>query len=296
MKEFAISLPPRHRDHSIWLHQRGLSLIELMVGLAIGLLTVAVAMGALMASRSVTSTVTDASQLQQQSAYAFRVFAQQLRQAGSMRLNLAANKTEDEDIDIADPVAFETKVNGFDPTQHILRGKDNPGTNEYQIEVGYRNYKEKLHISSTKASLLRNCLGEENNDNLIQSRFVLRNNVLHCAGSGTAQPIVHNVANFKTRYLLQTAPNGDPKLQYANATTVNNQWSRVVAIEICIVLFGNESIDMPTDSTYSDCPDADGSVAQINMSTLAAPRTRKVHKTFSTVFQIRSQGLIYSSN
>lgn len=271
-------------------------MIELMVGLAIGLLTVAVAMGALMTSRSVTATVTDSSQLQQQSSYAFRVLAQQLRQAGSMRLNLAAQKGDDETIDIADPVAFEVKADGFDPTQHILQGKDNPGNNEFQLEVGYRNYKEQLHISSAKASLLRNCLGEENSNNLIRSRFALRDNALHCAGSGNSQAIIQNVANFRTRYLLQTAPNGDPQLQYVNAATVGAQWANVVAVEICLVLFGNETIDVPAGTTYSDCTDTDGSIEQIDITTLPAPRTRKVHKTFSTVFQLRSQGLIYASN
>ena len=45
--------------------QRGVTLIELMVGIAIGLLTIAVAMGALMVSRGVSGTVSDASEIQQ---------------------------------------------------------------------------------------------------------------------------------------------------------------------------------------------------------------------------------------
>ncbi len=87
--------------------QRGVTLIELLVGIVIGLLTVAVAMGALMVSRGVTGTVSDSSMLQQQAAYAFRVIGQQIRQAGSLRLNLASQKSEGADIDMSDPVAFE---------------------------------------------------------------------------------------------------------------------------------------------------------------------------------------------
>ncbi|WP_287918325.1 PilW family protein [Comamonas sp.] len=279
--------------------QSGLSLIELLVGVSIGLLTVAVAMGALMTSRSVTATVTDSSQLQQQSAYAFRVFAQQLRQAGSMRLNLAVQKDKDAAIDITDPVAFETKAADFDPMLDILSGNDAPAKEEFQLSVGYRNYTEQLHIataSNKKASLLRNCLGESGSDTLIQSHFVLRDNKLLCAGTGDAQPIVDNVANFQTRYLLQTSPHGDPKMQYVNAATVGNQWNNVFAIEVCLVLYGNEVIDMPAGSSYSDCPAADGSIAEINMTTLGAPRTRRIHKTFRTVFQLRSQGLLQASN
>lgn len=58
-----------------------------MVGMAIGLLVVAVAMGALMVSRGISGTVSDASGIQQQGAYILRVIGQQLRQTGLLYLN-----------------------------------------------------------------------------------------------------------------------------------------------------------------------------------------------------------------
>jgi type IV pilus assembly protein PilW len=73
--------------------QRGVTLIELLVGIAIGLLVVAVAMGALMVSRGVSGTVSDASSIQQQAAFAMRTIGLQLRQAGSLRLNLDPGTT-----------------------------------------------------------------------------------------------------------------------------------------------------------------------------------------------------------
>lgn len=63
--------------------QRGVSLIEMLVGIAIGLMVVAVAMGALMVSRGVTGTVGDASNIQQQAAYAMRIIGAQVRQTAS---------------------------------------------------------------------------------------------------------------------------------------------------------------------------------------------------------------------
>ena len=48
--------------------QQGLTLVELMVGIAIGLLVIAVAMGSLMVSRGISGTVSDASAIQQQAA------------------------------------------------------------------------------------------------------------------------------------------------------------------------------------------------------------------------------------
>ena len=64
--------------------QRGITLLELMIGIAIGLLVVAVAMAALMVSRGVSGTVSDASGIQQQAAYGMRLIGLQLRQGGSL--------------------------------------------------------------------------------------------------------------------------------------------------------------------------------------------------------------------
>ena len=63
--------------------QHGLSMIELLVGLTIGLLTISVAIGTLVISRQVSGTVNDASQLQQQAAQAFRSIGQQAHLLGS---------------------------------------------------------------------------------------------------------------------------------------------------------------------------------------------------------------------
>lgn len=98
--------------------QKGVTLVELMVGIAIGLLVISVAVGALMVSRNISGTVSDATGIQQQAAYAMRVIGQQVRQAGSLRLNLDPLNSGD---DYLIPVALETIApatgagNAFDP-------------------------------------------------------------------------------------------------------------------------------------------------------------------------------------
>lgn len=279
--------------------QHGVGLIELMIGITIGLLTVAVALGALMVSRGVSGTVSDSSQLQQQAAYAFRVISQQLRQAGSLRLNMAPQSAAGSTVavDIADPVAFETKVDGadsFDPARDTLSGMDTPGAGQFKLMTGYRNYKDALYSFTSEESLQRNCLGETTHDNLVQSKFVLNaaSNTLRCAGKVTdtkGQPFAENVANFEVRYLLQQAATpGDPQVRYVSATDVNTNWNRVQGVEVCLVLFGNESIDMPAGTSYTDC---DGSTA-VDMTTLTGTRARRMHIVFRNVYQLRSQGLI----
>ena len=275
-----------HRPRS----QRGVTLIELMVGMVIGLLVVAAAMGTMMVSRGISGTVSDASNIQQQAAYAMRTIGLQLRQAGSLRLDLNPTGAADENIASA-AVGFERQSGDFDPAKNIVSGIDAPTGTEFKLTTGYRNYKEALHGKTADESQVRDCLGQEPSDTLIENNFVLKTatNELHCGGfQTTAQPVVEKVANFQVRYLVQENPAGDPQIKYATASAVGGKWGQVQAVEVCLVLYGNEPIDLPAGSTYTDC---DGTT-KVDMTKLTGERARRMHLTFRNVFQLRSQGLI----
>lgn len=273
--------------------QRGVTLIELMVGIAIGLLTIAVAMGALMVSRGVSGTVSDASSIQQQGAYAMRVIGLQLRQAGSLRLNLNPGVVTVAEPYLA-PAAFETKAGQFDPTisTGILEGKDSPGATEFKLALRYSSYTEPLFVGGTQ-SQARDCLGANPDANLLESKFRLEGTELVCASAGSiaAQALVQNVATFQVRYLLQdnTSTPGSSTLKSVDAAGVGTDWAKVQGVDVCLVLYGTERIDLPTGSNYIDC-----NGAAVDMSTLTGARARRMHVTFRNTFQMRSQGLIGS--
>lgn len=276
------TLAPRPRS------QRGVTLIELLVGLVIGLLVVAAAMGTMMVSRGISGTVSDASNIQQQAAYAMRTIGLQLRQAGSLRLDLNPSGAT-EDIASA-AVGFEREAGDFKIGKNIIHGIDAPTDTEFKLTTGYRNYKEALHGKTDDESQARDCLGQQPSDTLIENNFVLKTatNELHCGGFQTAaQPIVDKVANFQVRYLVQESTTaGDPQIKYASASTVGGKWGQVQAVEVCLVLYGNEPIDLPAGSSYTDC---DGT--KVDMTKLTGERARRMHLTFRNVFQLRSQGL-----
>lgn len=299
-----VSSSPEKKQKKSYLQgqtQRGVTLIELMVGIAIGLLVVAAAISALMVSRGISGTVSDASSIQQQASHAMRVLGLQLRQAGSLRLNLDPGTNVAEDNYLT-PVAFETTVSNPDPYKSInpvtdtLKGTASPVT----LTVGYRRYKEPTFTSTTEISQSRNCLGwpaDTSTHQLLESVFSLDtvHNELKCSGNGEkAQPVAQNIANFQVRYLVQdkTSAPGIPTIQSVDAGGVNLKWGQVQAVEVCLVLYGNEAIGMPTDgtSTYTDC---DGTT-EVDMSTLTGKRARRMHVAFRNVFQLRSQGLIGS--
>lgn len=284
--------------------ERGISLIELLVGIAIGLLTMAVAAGALMASRNLSGTVSDATGLQQQASYAFRVIGSQIRQAGSLELNLnpdiagtAAGQSQEfvpVAFDAPDPAGVKPP---FDRNTSTVTGLDSPSATQYALSIGYQNYTETIVDpagGTINASQFRDCLKQNPSATThptVFSQFKYRagsnasNGELVCLGiGGTPQAIIQNVAAFSLRYGIQTmASTGIPRMEFVDAATAaiatppRRGWADVYAVEVCLELVGSEVIDT-AGITYTRCD---------NTVTSRANRIRSVHRQ---TFQIRSQG------
>ena len=290
------------------LRQRGVTLIELMVGMAIGLLVVAVAMGALMVSRGISGTVSDASGIQQQGAYILRVISQQLRQTGSLYLNPdpAGGGTS---TDVLSPVAFEIKANAVSGGNSFEQESVLAGASD-TVTTGFRRYPDNVFLvagteaaASTPATfgtdyLARNCVGAPGNsstDQRVESIFAFDSakNELQCGGNGAAaQPIARNVAQFQVTYMVQTTDAVGSKVQFTKGSDMptaatDPAWRRVQGVQVCLVLYGSEPIDMPAGSSYTDCAGT-----SVNMTTLTGDRKNRMHLMFRNTYQLRSQGLL----
>lgn len=276
--------PAREKPQKSLKTQLGLTLMELMIGLAIGLLVVAVATAALMGTRSVTGTVSDISGIQQQAAYVMRTFGTQLRQAGSLYLDLGLDA--DGEGEITSATAFQLRGNS---EQAITEDAEETPT---KYIVQYTGYEEPTFANA--GPIARNCLGgpgageiPAGSTETIESIFTLNGTDLRC----NDQPIAQNVAAFQVRYLLQSNNAANPTMQYTNAEGVGRDWNRVQGVEVCLVLFGTERIDLPANlpelTSYTDCDDT-----RVDMTALTGNRTNRMHYVFRNVFQLRSQGLI----
>lgn len=268
--------------------QYGVTLIELMVGLALGLLVIAVAVGALLVSRGISSTVSDASGIQQQAAFAMRVIGQQLRQAGSLYLN--PDPTSSAATSPLSAVVFETDATGASGANSFLQDNTLAASSATAMSVNYRRYKDSVFTSSSDISLVRNCVGgpaDSSADQALESAFQLVGSELRCGGnSTTAQAIVQNVAEFQVRYIEQTVDATGTAIQYRAFDQVA-QWRSVQGVEVCLVLYGTDVTDMPSGSSYTDC-----SGTAVDMTTLTGDRLKRMHRLFRNVFQVRSQGLL----
>lgn len=278
--------------------QCGVTLVELMVGIAIGLLVVAVALGAIMASRSISGTVSETSLLQQQAAHAFRVMGQQIRQAGSIELNLNPNiaLTAASGTNAAmTPVAFDapdpTGVRPtFDRPSSTLTGVETP----LSFTTGFQNYTESITpiTSPVVTSLLRDCLGQNpalspggsvSTTPVLMSKFERKEatNELVCTGSNaaSAQPIIGNVTDMQVRYLEQLPSTTSMQYRTSPPSTGSTVWKSIYAVEVCLELTGTEPVPT-TDATYTNCS---------GNATAYGERLRMV---FRNTFQIRSQGQV----
>ena len=294
-----LQIPPR---------QSGVTLIELMVGLAIGLLVVAVAMDALMVSRGISGTVSDASGIQQQGAYILRVVSQQLRQTGSLYLN--PDPAGGTSTDVLSPVAFEIKADAVGSGNSFVQEESLTGAGT-SVTTAFRRYPDNVFtVAGTEATasstatpgidyLARNCVGAPGNsstDQRVESIFTFDStkNELQCGGNGTAaQPIAQNVAQFQVTYMMQTTDAaGNTTVQYVKgsdmpAAATDPKWRRVQGVQVCLVLYGSEPVDMPASSSYTDCAGT-----SVNMTTLTGERKNRMHLLFRNTYQLRSQGLL----
>lgn len=278
------------------MHQTGVSLIELLVGITIGLLTVAVALAALMVSRGVTGTVSEATSLQQQAAYAFRIIGQQLRQAGSMELDLglpvvATGSTAPAADGAYTRVAFDPN-NRFNRKTDTVSGHDTSSDTRAKLVTSFQNTDEKIYKNPPApgdddvGQQLKNCIGENPGNaatnSVVNSQFRLKGGELVCGSdsdAGSSQAIIQNVSDFQVRYLKQTNVGGTPSIQIVNASAVGSDWSKVFAVEVCLDLVGKERIDT-AGAQYTQC---DGNQADLN---------NRLHLVFRNTFQIRSQGSV----
>lgn len=254
--------------------QAGLSIIELLVAITIGLIVIGAAIGTLILSRGVSGTVSESSLLQQQGSLALRVIGLQLRQAGSIELETPLGATG---------VVFSSAFDGFNGGGQVITGADGAGGGPDTLSVSNQP-------SSTSERQARDCLGNTiaTTLNRIDSTFTIATSSLsgrqelRCLGTSTAvgaNAIVENAVDFQIWYRVQTAAGGGSVVQRMTATQVNaaSLWSNVTAVEVCLDLQSDQA-NFPESGSYLDCGGA------------SKARNGRLHMVFRNVFDLRTQG------
>jgi type IV pilus assembly protein PilW len=213
--------------------EQGVSLVDLLVGLGVGLLVSVAALGSLVQSRLASAAVNEGHRLQQDASTALRILGHQLRAAGAPVLVDAPGGKVLVQQDVDDNPGGA--IGGTDGDMH---GSDT-------LSVAYR---------ADAGVDARDCLGQSPAGPVVRSSFRLAGQELQCLGSAarpTFQALVSGVEDFQVGFGVQAGHT----LQYRPASAVSD-WSTVVSVQVCLVLVGNQRSNPASSTPAQGCREA----------------------------------------
>ncbi|MDN8614622.1 hypothetical protein [Variovorax ginsengisoli] len=239
--------------------ERGLSLLELLAGLVVGMLVMMSALATLLLSREAAGAVADLSQLQQQGAYALHVIGLQFRQAGAVELMRN---------EVTGRYAFGPSRAQAAGTDFAVFGVDGKGAAPDKVSVAF------AAAAWAKAPGQYDCSGSGvSGGERVDATFeVDAKGQLSCTGR-RKQPLVSGVADFQVRYRVATSDG--VQIMAAREVEALKRWGAVAAIEICLDLQGSEKSPQ-AGQVYRGC---DGD----------RPSNGRAHLVSRNVFSVRPQ-------
>lgn len=228
--------------------QRGLTLVEFMVALVVGMLVVLAATAGMLGTRGTSLTRDDVSGLQQTSALVFRVVGQQVRQAGYIPIDANGTPLYYFDVNESTPTQVESAPRFF-----AVSGED--GKLNDTLTIGYAPTPDYFADCNGQAANYDPANpAAPKNQRVIASRFSVNTaGTLTCLGSGSAvpQPIAEGVERFEVRYGIGAAMGDERVSRYVKASEVGN-FRLVRVVRICLQLVGSWS-GHPGTEQYTDC-------------------------------------------
>ncbi|THT99401.1 prepilin-type N-terminal cleavage/methylation domain-containing protein [Lampropedia puyangensis] len=245
--------------------QKGMTLLELLVGITLGAMVIAAALGTLVMSKSITSTTDELATMEQDATFALNLMGRLISQAGSLEPN---QKTSDFGIPM---ISFRERA------MVVINGTNNTDSPDV-LTVGTQ--------SGSSVGVNVDCFGNSVEASEYTSTFdVGGNNELRCtpstAGSTTttsAQAIIPNVYDLQVHYrVAQQDAAGNVRLRLENnppAASLNTMDPYVTAVHVCLEMRGSEIINN-ANAQYTNCRGGDSTVQQ------------RMVKVFRHVFYVR---------
>lgn len=203
--------------------QGGFSLVELMVGLTIGLLVVLAAIGSLVFTQATSAVVDDGSFLQQKADAVLRNMGYHISQAGAHGMMAAAEPGK---------VVFSSAYTGYNTS---------PAGVIYNIHgvEGAGNAPDTLRVSYEDSGTSRDCLGNRPATANVDNAFYISGTNLMCLGASAAaaQSIADGVEDFQVMYGVQTGAAGAEQYRFYTASSVLD-WTNIQAVQVCLQMVG----------------------------------------------------------
>lgn len=260
------SLPPR---------QAGLTLLELMISMTLGLLLVA-GIGTIYVGSNQTYRVQEENaRIQESGRYALEVIGRNIRQAGAdAPLSYTPTALTLDCLPTNTPACIaisgtDNAINGtaFDTLASQLYA--NPDENNAGV-LGIRDCSGGFAAQGT----------------LVTNTFAINGTDLRCTGSvGGAAPLISNVEDFQVLYGIDT-DNNQAANQYTTAPANLNQ---VVSVRVCVLIFSAAQGITTARQTYLNCGGALGTLTGANAFTQAAVGDSRLRRAFVATFNLRNR-------
>lgn len=210
------------------LAQRGVSLVELLVGVAIGLLVTLAALGVVSFTRMSSTTVSDTVRLQQNASFIMRVVGMQLRQARSVAPVTSQQDAANGSIGYG---AYQGTIPPGGAVEVAVFGTEG-GANPDSITIS----------TGSLPNLTFDCLGfEQLPSNTIVSTLQINAGSLSCQTPANNQPMVGNVEDLQIWYGVRNPATGNVQYLDANQATAAG-WTTVGTVMVCVRLAGTSQM------------------------------------------------------
>ena len=302
--------------------QRGLTLLELMVSITIGLV-ILLALGTLyLGTTSTNRQMTSVSRMSEDAAIAFNLVGGNLRMSGfstprykvlpgqalvdgvaktAPNRNFTGAAIRGCDHGFIDPKAnfadLDCQATGTQPAAIALRFEgDFFNTVKIAKPAGGTDFYPSDCLNSAVTALEKSASASGEDYTLIDSRFTIQprggDSVLElkCSGNGNAflpQPMIEFIENVQLTYGITSDAENHQVLYYGTAATVDalpggvdDRWSRVVSIRVCMVL-RSQARDQAGAGNSIDC---DGNSV--------ASTDGLMRRSFTSVYALRNRSTI----
>ncbi len=250
---------------------RGVSLIEIMISLVIGLVVIGAVLVSYLSSGQGGRLQTAYGEMNENAQLAVNIMSRELQLAGySQPLRVVAVSSKFDRATAADSI-FGCDQGFSNPTTTGSVACSATGTTP-AFEVVYEA--DATNTVPTSAGVPTDCLRAGTTQQSVnvgavavpyypvRNRFYIATNAqsgrpeLYCASNragATGQPLIDDVESMKIWYGVSNAA-GQEVARYVNATTVGTDWPLVVSVRICLIMRGSDAMLSSEDSvTYRDC-------------------------------------------
>lgn len=244
--------------------QSGLTLVELLIAMALGLLVLLAIVSLYVGSRQTFRIQEDSARLQETGRYAIETLGRSIRQAGFWNMPI-------------NPVSTATGFGGV--AINGTNGATDTVTVQYDVLVGDRDCE-----GTVIDAALFTAIG-----GVVTETYSLNGNNLVCEGvdaDAAASPLVSDVEDLQVLYGLNTDNDPRQSVDQYQATPAN--WAQVVSARVCIQARSANNVNNGPQR-FLNCGGALGTAAGAAAFTNAAAGDNTLRRAFVATFNLRNR-------